>query len=164
MPKPIMKIYIPRILGGVTSKMLRTTFERLSIGDAYYIDMHRKVNENNRVYYFAFLEIEMFDTSAAKRILSSLNDNKTINLVYDEEAGQYWELKKHIPKNERPSKFAEVVPVLYETYMAAIEKAGIVKKAKAPVEEPVDDFDYDTEIQERPYNMWDDKYNFWLSL
>ena len=158
-----MKVYIPRILGGVTSKMLRNTFDRLSIGDVYYIDMHRKINENKHIYYFAFLEIELYDTSAAKRIVSGLNNNKTINLVYDEEAGQYWELKKHIPKNERASKIAEVVPVLYETYMAAIEKAGL-KPNDVSVEEAVDDFDYDADIQERSYNMWDDKYNFWQSV
>lgn len=163
-----MKLYIPRILGGINSKMLKNTFHRLSIGDAYYIDMHRKINENKHVYYFAFLEIELYDTTAAESLLTKLNTSRTVNLIYDEEAGQYWELKKHVPKNERQqqqpqSKISSVMPVLYETFMSAFEHAGIVSPAQP--EEPVEDtFDYDAHLRDNPYNMWDDKYNFWQSV
>ena len=162
-----MKIYIPRILGGITSKMLKNTFHRLTIGDAYYIDMHRKVNENNHVYYFAFLEIELYDTVAANSLLNRLNNSRSVNLIYDEEAGQYWELKKHVPKNERKpqqeSNISSVMPVLYETFMSAFEHAGIV--APTQPEEPVEDtFDYEARLNDTPFNMWDDKYNFWQSV
>ena len=75
MSKQIMKIYIPRILGGVTQKMIIHTFHRLSIGNVYYIDMYRKINQNKNLYYFAFLEIELYNTLVAKRILADLNDN-----------------------------------------------------------------------------------------
>ena len=167
MPNTIMKIYIPRILGGITSKMLKNTFHRLTIGDAYYIDMHRKVNENNHVYYFAFLEIEMYDTVAANSLLTRLNNSRSVNLTYDEEAGQYWELKMHVPKNERKqqqeSKMSSVMPVLYETFMSAFEQTGLV--APAQPEEPVEDtFDYEACLNDTPFNMWDDKYNFWQSV
>jgi hypothetical protein len=166
-----MKIYIPRILGGINSKMLKNTFHRLSIGDAYYIDMHRKVNENNHIYYFAFLEIEMYDTIASNSLLAKLNNNRSVNLIYDEEAGQYWELKKHVPKNERKQqqqqqqeiKMSSVMPVLYETFMSAFEHAGMVTTTKQ--EEPAEDtFDYDAYLQDNTFNMWDDKYNFWQSV
>ena len=162
-----MKIYIPRILGGINSKMLKNTFHRLTIGDAYYIDMHRKVNENNHVYYFAFLEIELYDTTAANSLLERLNNSRSVNLIYDEEAGQYWELKKHVPKNERKpqqeSNISSVMPVLYETFMSAFEHAGIV--APTQPEEPVEDtFDYEACLNDTPFNMWDDKYNFWQSV
>ena len=167
MPNTIMKIYIPRILGGINSKMLKNTFHRLTIGDAYYIDMHRKVNENNHVYYFAFLEIEMYDTVAANSLLTRLNNSRSVNLTYDEEAGQYWEVKKHVPKNERKqqqeSKMSSVMPVLYETFMSAFEHTGLV--APAQPEEPVEDtFDYEACLNDTPFNMWDDKYNFWQSV
>lgn len=153
-----MKVYIPRILGGVTQKMLMHTFERLSIGEVYYIDMHRKVNENNRVYYFAFLEIELYNTVAAKRVTDELNTNLSINLVYDEEAGYYWEVKKHIPKTERPNR-SSVMPVAQEVYLNVASKCGFIEEAAA---EPVKDFDYDAvyAVQE-PYNMWDAKYILW---
>jgi hypothetical protein len=164
MPKEIMKIYIPRILGGINSKMLKNTFHRLSIGDAYYIDMHRKVNEHKHVYYFAFLEIEMYDTSAANSLLTRLNNSRSVNLTYDEEAGHYWELKKHVPKNERESNIASsVMPVLYETFISAFEHAGIVAPTKEE-EQAEDTFDYDAYLRDNPYNMWDDKYNFWQSV
>lgn len=171
-----MKIYIPRILGGINSKMLKNTFHRLSIGDAYYIDMHRKVNENNHVYYFAFLEIKLYDTPAANSLLTRLNNSRSVNLTYDEEAGQYWELKKHVRKNERKqqqeSMMSSVMPVLYETFISAFENAGIVAPrqpagivAPRQPEEPVEDtFDYEAWLQDNLFNMWDDKYNFWQSV
>ena len=162
-----MKIYIPRILGGINSKMLKNTFQRLDIGDVYYIDMHRKVNEHKHVYYFAFLEIEMYDTPAAESLLTKLNNSRSVNLTYDEEAGQYWELKKHVPKNERKqqqeSNMSSVMPVLYETFMSAFDDAWIV--APTQPEEPVEDtFDYEACLNDTPFNMWDDKYNFWQSV
>lgn len=162
-----MKIYIPRILGGINSKMLKNTFQRLDIGDVYYIDMHRKVNEHKHVYYFAFLEIEMYDTPAAESLLTKLNNSRSVNLTYDEEAGQYWELKKHVPKNERKQQqesiMSSVMPVLYETFMSAFDDAWIV--APTQPEEPVEDtFDYEACLNDTPFNMWDDKYNFWQSV
>jgi hypothetical protein len=157
MQKQVVKMYIPRILSGVTQKMLTHTFDRLSIGDVYYIDMHRKVNENNNVYYFAFLEIELYNTPAAKRVLADLNQKSSINLVYDEEAGYYWEIKKHVPKTERTSK-SSILPVTHEIYMSVAKAIGYVEE---PREEVLDDFDYEANLQTNAFNMWDAKYDFW---
>ena len=150
----VVKIYIPRILGSVTQKMLCNTFERLNIGKVFYVDMHRKVNENNRIYYFAFLDIELYNTSAAKNLYQLLNKNQLIKLVYDEEAAQYWELKKHIPRTERPANISSsVMPVLYETFMQKFDE-----QYKA-ADTTIDVFDYDSYISGKAYNMWDDNFN-----
>ena len=159
MPNQIMKIYIPRILGGITSNMIIRVFDRLSIGNVYYVDMHRKVNENNRVYYFAFLEIELYDTSVAKRVLADLNSNIAVNLIYDKEAGYYWEVKRHVPKTERPNR-SSVMPVSQAIYMGVAGTTDTIEEPQPDV--AVDDFDYEANLlQGDTYNMWDANYTFW---
>lgn len=156
MSKQIMKIYIPRILGGVTQKMIIHTFHRLSIGNVYYIDMYRKINQNKNLYYFAFLEIELYNTLVAKRILADLNDNIVVKLIYDEDSKYYWEVKRHVPKTERHNK-SSVMPVSQAVYMNA---TGMVEEQTDLAE---DDFDYETNLQgdTYTYNMWDAKNTFW---
>lgn len=159
----MIKIYIPRILGSVTQTTLRTTFERLNIGKVFYVDMHRKINENKRVYYFAFLDIELYNTQIAKKIYELLNKNQLVKLVYDEEAAQYWELKKHLPKTERNANrscsidsSSAVMPVLYEKYIDGLSEEVL--------NEDVDTFDYDAYISSKPYNIWENDFDLHSSI
>lgn len=162
-PTNVIKIYIPRILGSVTQKTLCHTFDRLNIGKVFYVDMHRKKNENNRIYYFAFLDIELYNTPVANNLHKLLNANQLVKLVYDEEAAQYWELKKHIPRTERQtnasvtitSMSSSVMPVLYETFMQQFEK----QYNNHTEDTIIDVFDYDSYISGKSYNMWDDNFN-----
>lgn len=159
----MIKIYIPRILGSVTQITLRTTFERLNIGKVFYVDMHRKINENKRVYYFAFLDIELYNTMIAKKIYELLNKNELVKLVYDEEAAQYWELKKHLPKNERQTNrsgsidsSSSIMPVSYEKYMQNFSEEVL--------NEDVIVFDYDAYLSGKPYNMWENDFDLHSSI
>ena len=174
MSKNMLKLYIPRLLSGVTAKVVKNTFRRLQLGDVYYIDMHRKINEKRNVYYFAFLELELYQTDAADKLLTMINSNKMVKLVYDEEAALYWEIKTHIPKDARGVKSsATVTPVTYDKYMSVVKSQQLPMHVSDENSEPADQdnddpfdydkdepFDYDTYIKNNIYNMWDNKYNF----
>ena len=96
-----IEIYIPRILGTVHRATVIDAFNRLNIGSVMKLDMHFKVNENSNAYYFAFIKLHLYPTTSAKRMNASIEDGNVAKLVYDEEAMQYWEIKKHVPKDIR---------------------------------------------------------------
>jgi len=96
-----LNIYIPRMLGTVTKKTIQDSFNALGIGRVDEIDMVYKVNENHNAYYFAFIKIAPYNTPQSAALQRNLNKHKYIRLTYDEEAGQYWEIKKYIPRDQR---------------------------------------------------------------
>ena len=96
-----LNIYIPRMLGSVTKKTVQDSFNALGIGRVDEIDMVYKVNENRNAYYFAFIKISPYNTPQSVALQTNLNKNKYIRFTYDEEAGQYWEIKKYIPRDQR---------------------------------------------------------------
>ena len=96
-----LHIYIPRILGSVHKKTVCDAFSRMRIGDVTELDMIYKINENRNAYYIAFVKINPYNTPHAADLQSKLKQNVYIRLLYDEEAGQYWELKKYIPREDR---------------------------------------------------------------
>jgi hypothetical protein len=166
-----LKLYIPRLLNGITTKVVKNTFNRLQLGDVYYIDMHRKINENRNVYYFAFIEINLYNTNAADNLANLINNNKVVKLIYDEEAALYWEVKNHIPKDVRNVKSSALVtPVTHEKLVSIVKSQQLpiyVSDENAGPEnddqidyDMEDVFDYDTYIKDNVYNMWDNKYNF----
>ena len=89
------------MLGSVTKKTIQDSFNTLGIGRVDEIDMVYKVNENRNAYYFAFIKIAPYNTPQSAALQRSLNKHKYIRLTYDEEAGQYWEIKKYIPRDQR---------------------------------------------------------------
>lgn len=96
-----LNIYIPRMLGTVTKKTIQDSFNALGIGRVDEIDMVYKINENRNAYYFAFIKISPYNTPQSVALQTDLNKNKYIRFTYDEEAGQYWEIKKYIPRDQR---------------------------------------------------------------
>lgn len=95
------KIYIPRILGNVSNNEIIEQFHYMNIGKITYIDMHKKINENGYPYYFAFIHIQYYETKQANYFQDNLEQLNKFQLFYDEEAGNYWEIKKHISRKER---------------------------------------------------------------
>ena len=89
------------MLGTVTKKTVQDSFNALGIGRVDEIDMVYKVNENRNAYYFAFIKISPYNTPQSVALQTNLNKNKYIRFTYDEEAGQYWEIKKYIPRDQR---------------------------------------------------------------
>ena len=96
-----ISIYIPRILGNVKRQDIVDSFHNLDIGKVNYLDMHKKINDNRRAYYFAFITIELYASSSAAQLLQKLNTHGIDRLVYDEESNNYWEIKKYISRELR---------------------------------------------------------------
>jgi len=116
----VLDIYIPRILGNVRESDIKKAFNNLKIGYILDIDMHRKRNENEYYYYFAFIKLELYETHEAERLCNILEQKGIMHLVYDEEAFQYWEVKKHIPKSMRNKETSQnivnkfIMPIINE--------------------------------------------------
>ena len=96
------KIYIPRILSGVSNCQIIDVFHQLQIGRIFYIDKHRKVNTKNQVYYFAFLNIEIYNTQNSNMFMDRLLNVGSVQIVYDTNANLYWDVKPYIDKILRP--------------------------------------------------------------
>jgi hypothetical protein len=92
-----VEIYIPRILGKIKQNDIIEIFHEYGIGYITYIDMHYKVNENKKPYYFAFLSLELYDTNFANYIYYKIIYEDIFRFNYDNKSNNYWELKKHIP-------------------------------------------------------------------
>ena len=96
-----LSIYIPRMLGSVNKKTVYEAFNSMGIGSVTELDMIYKINENMNPYYFAFVKLNPYNTPQSNALQHELNKYKETHLVYDEEAGQYWEIKKYIPREQR---------------------------------------------------------------
>ncbi len=96
-----LSIYIPRILGSVKKQVIYDAFDRMMIGNVTELDMVYKINENRNAYYFAFIKINPYNTPQYAALQYKLNNTKQTHLMYDEKAGQYWEIKKYIPREQR---------------------------------------------------------------
>ena len=92
------------MLGTVKKKTVYDAFNQMGIGRVTELDMVYKVNENRNAYYFAFIKISPYNTPQFTALQYELNKNEQMQLVYDEEAGQYWEVKKYIPRGQRTTK------------------------------------------------------------
>jgi deoxyribodipyrimidine photolyase len=97
----LLNIYIPRMLGTINKQIVIDTFHSLHIGCVNYIDMHKRVNENNNSYYFAFITLELYDTDSARYIKKILNQEGITRITYDTKNKQYWEVKQHIHRELR---------------------------------------------------------------
>ena len=96
-----VEIYIPRILGKIKQNDIIEIFHNYGIGLITYIDMHYKVNENKKPYYFAFLSIDLYDTDFANYIYYKMIYEDIFKFNYDKKSNNYWELKKHVPIDKR---------------------------------------------------------------
>lgn len=95
------QIYIPRILGNIQDSQIIEQFDNMNIGKIINIETHKKINENGYPYSFAFINLRLYETKNATIFKNNLEQLNNFQLFYDEEAGRYWEIKKHIPRKER---------------------------------------------------------------
>ena len=154
-------IYIPRILGSVKKSEIIDTFKRMDIGQVTFIDMHRKINENNNSYYYAFIKINLFSTIRSNNFQKSVCEFGMIRLLYDEESVQYWEIKHHVEKIARVhcQSIRKIVP--FYRYDTLFTKYFDNKENEEPNEEPNEEDDnteFEEPIQYKAYNLWDDSF------
>jgi len=159
MSSTLMKIYIPRILENVTSDFISEIFHEIGIGKIVYIDMHRKLNENRKVYYFAFIDIEIYDNSIASNFTNLMNYYNNTKIVYNIESGFYWEIKKHIDRYERlitknvfnnfNAFYLPVKPEKYELYFTKNDQLHLDKDYEE-LEKEI----HDMILDNQSYDMW----------
>jgi hypothetical protein len=94
-------IYIPRMLGNIRKKTIVDAFYELNIGYTTKIDMFHRRNNYNHTYYFSFITLQLFNTDVADAFYKKLLKLGKLNLIYDVESANYWEVKKYIPRDER---------------------------------------------------------------
>jgi hypothetical protein len=120
MPATIVKAFIPRVLCNVTVSQIRDVFAAKQIGKIKNIDMHRRKNDKNNQYSFAFIELALYDTKEATFLCEEILDNGSSKVFYDRK--NYWEVKAFLPKNQRAS------------VMAFLEEPEIIAKEESPLE------------------------------
>jgi predicted nucleotide-binding protein (sugar kinase/HSP70/actin superfamily) len=152
----LSKIYIPRILDSVSNKTITDTFQAMRIGSVYYIDKHRKVNERNKVYHFAFINIELFDTPEAKRFMNTIARNGSFKLIYDAANFLYWEVKPYVDREKRAPSVSEATA---EAITEAITEASptFTKQDLDDMEKEFDDLSreiHTTILDAQSYSMW----------
>ena len=109
-----INIYIPRILGKINENYINKIFHNYEIGNITYIDMHYKINENKKPYYFVFLSIDLYDTDFANYIYYKIIYENIFKFNYDNTSNNYWELKKHIPINNRTKTYEPLKSIVYK--------------------------------------------------
>jgi hypothetical protein len=111
--------------------------------------MHRKVNERQKVYYFAFINLELYPTKTGNCFIQNLNLFGNTKIVYDPDAGYYWEVKKHIDKTQRPSPVSEDINKEMIPAFTEKDRFDLVKEYEELEREIHDDL-----IQRQSYNLW----------
>jgi len=94
----VIKFFIPRIANDVSKDTIKRTFQKLLIGDISEIDMYRKKSKKGP-YWFAFVEVNLYDTSCAEAIRRRLEEKGSTKIIYDEP--EFWEIKSYVPVEER---------------------------------------------------------------
>lgn len=155
----ISKIYIPRILDSVSNKTITDTFQAMRIGWVFYIDKHRKVNERNKIYHFAFINIEIFDTPEAKSFMNTIARNGSFKLIYDMANILYWEVKLYIDREKRAHSVSEAT-----AEVIASASPTFTKQDLDDMEKEFDDLSREihmTILDAQSYSMWKPTiYNF----
>ena len=103
-----LQIYIPRILGNIHNTQIIEQFDTMNIGKIVNIDMHKKINENGYPYSFAFIKLQLYESRNATIFKNNLEQLNNFQLFYDEEAGKYWEIKKHISRKDRNNMVSDL--------------------------------------------------------
>lgn len=92
-------IFIPRILSNISKDYVVNVFLNMNIGNIVYIDMHSRVNEIGYRYSFAFISIQLFESTMANYIVQKLNSYGNAQIPYEDR--NYWEIKYFVPKENR---------------------------------------------------------------
>jgi hypothetical protein len=125
------KAFIPRILGNVTVSQIRDAFAAKQIGKVKNIDIHRRKNEKNNQYSFAFIELALYDTKEATDLCEDILENGSSKVFYDRK--NYWEVKAFLTKSERATaSIATPTP-------SAITPAFVLREASSSTDQEQDE-------------------------
>ena len=123
----------------------------MRIGWVFYIDKHRKVNERNKIYHFAFINIEIFDTPEAKSFMNTIARNGSFKLIYEAANFLYWEVKLYIDREKRAPSVSTITEAIAST------SPTFTKQDLADMEKEFDDLSreiHTTILDAQSYSMW----------
>lgn len=92
-------------------------FETLDIEKIIYLDIRRKINEQNQEYQFAFVRFEPYNTIQGLYVVENLSKNTSTRLTYDPNSpSMYLEIKPYLSFDQRTTvqslcrELLEIVP------------------------------------------------------
>ena len=86
-------LFIPRLLPNISKQFICEYFKTNKIGIVTDINAKHRVNENKNKYWFAFVNVQFFDTSYGKNMYQNIVEKeKTEYMIYNELEHKYWEI------------------------------------------------------------------------
>ena len=106
-------LFIPRLLPNISKQFICEYFKTNKIGIVTDINAKHRVNENHNKYWFAFVNVQFFDTSYGKNMYQNIVEKeKTEYMFYNELEDKYWEISVRAQdrkyKNKSSTKEKEV--------------------------------------------------------
>jgi hypothetical protein len=117
--------------------MIIDVFRDTRIGMVYYIDKHRKVNDRQKVYHFAFINIELYKTPQARSFMNNMTKYGSVRLNYTSNSELYWEVKPYVERE--------------------IRKGELTLKDREDMAQEFEDLSreiHNTILDAQSYNMW----------
>jgi hypothetical protein len=87
----------------------------MNIGKITSIDMQQKKSEYNKTYYYSFITMKIYSTYSGYLFKSAIETVGKNQIVYDGTNNYYWEVKKHLPKNERNNCLTGITTIPRDT-------------------------------------------------
>ena len=109
-----VNLFIPFIENYISSNFIQLEFQKQRFGNVLSIDMREKKivkNKKNKKqvcsanHYYAFLEVELWDTVQGNNMKENCNDNKsTFIMFYDGRKIDKWQCKNYISVKKREER------------------------------------------------------------
>jgi hypothetical protein len=130
-------LFIPRLLPNISKQFICEYFKTKKIGIVTDINAKHRVNENHNKYWFAFVNVQFFDTSYGKNMYQNIVEKeKTEYMFYNELEDKYWEISVRAQdrkyKNKSSTKEKEEKEVKTEV------KKEIKKEVKKEIKKEVE--------------------------
>ena len=88
---------IPRVLGTIDEKQIRSAFEALNFGQIDKVVILRKPNEKFNIAFIYYKR--WYDTDNAVSALNRLTNGQDLKIMYD--APWFWKAAKTVPREKR---------------------------------------------------------------
>lgn len=151
-------LFIPRLLPNISKQFICEYFKTNKIGIVTDINAKHRVNENHNKYWFAFVNVQFFDTSYGKNMYQNIVEKeKTEYMFYNELEDKYWEISVRLQdrkyKNKSSTKAKE--KEIKEKEVKTEVKKEIKKEIKKEVELEEGEIIEDNRIMNTHFTIYD---------
>lgn len=131
-------LFIPRLLPNISKQFICEYFKTNKIGIVTDINAKHRVNENHNKYWFAFVNVQFFDTSYGKNMYQNIVEKeKTEYMFYNELEDKYWEIS--VRAQDRKYKNKSSTKVKEEKEVKTEVKKEIKKEVELEEGEIIED-------------------------